>query len=86
MFIEIDYNLVKVPDEIIAWCDVMTVDAERDDLRYMDCIYMNMGEYGNEMHELKKMREQLRKELRVVPVFKQFSTSSAYVVEKPVDN
>jgi len=69
MFIEIDYQTYKVPEEIIQWCDVFTYDAKRDDLRYMDCVYMNMGEYGNELNELKMMREELRKELRVMPVF-----------------
>jgi hypothetical protein len=35
----------------------------------MDCVYMNMGKYGNDIQELKRMREQLKKELKVLPVF-----------------
>ena len=65
MFIEIDYNQVKVPEEIIQWCDVFTYDAKRDDLRYIDCVYMNMGEYGNDLERLKRMRE----EMSILPVF-----------------
>ena len=75
MFITIDYDQVQVPDEILMWCDVFTYDAKRDDLRYLDCVYMNMGEYGNDLHELEKMRIELHKwkqeimELDVMPVF-----------------
>tara|TARA_B100000902_G_scaffold376289_2_gene407211 strand:- start:2599 stop:2799 length:201 start_codon:yes stop_codon:yes gene_type:complete len=65
MFIEIDYKQVKVPEEIIQWCDVFTYDAKRDDLRYIDCVYMNMGEYGNDLERLKRMRE----EMSILPVF-----------------
>jgi len=69
MFIEMNYKQVQVPQEIIHWCDVFTYDDKREDLRYMDCVYMNMGKYGNDIHELKRMREQLKKELKVLPVF-----------------
>tara|TARA_R100001480_G_scaffold29548_1_gene40161 strand:- start:34 stop:228 length:195 start_codon:yes stop_codon:yes gene_type:complete len=63
MFIDTDYQRVEVPQEIIEYCDVFTYDADRDDLRYIDCIYMHMGDYGNDPEHLKKLREQ------IVPVF-----------------
>lgn len=69
MFIEYNYSTVKVPEEILSWCDEFTYDAQRHDLRYKDCVYYNMGLYGNDIEELKKMREQFQKELRILPVF-----------------
>jgi len=57
MFIEYNYKQVKVPQEIVRYCDSFTVDAKYDDLRYLDCIYMNMGYYGNSQENLNKMRQ-----------------------------
>jgi len=63
MFIDIDNEKVKVPQEIVKYCDTFTYDADHDDLRYIDCIYMNMGYYGNNIDHLYKLRQQ------IVPVF-----------------
>lgn len=63
MIIDIDHEQVKVPQEIVRYCDKFTYDADRDDLRYLDCVYMNMGYYGNSIHHLYEWRH------RVVPVF-----------------
>jgi hypothetical protein len=54
---------IEVPEEILYYCDNFTYDADRDDLRYIDCVYMHMGEYGNDP----KMLEELRKSVR--PIF-----------------
>jgi hypothetical protein len=59
----ITYRKVEVPEEILYYCDHFTYDADRDDLRYIDCVYMHMGEYGNDP----KMLEELRKTVR--PIF-----------------
>ena len=60
----IDYDRqVDVPYEILEYCDSFTLDAQRNDLRYIDCVYMNMGEYGNDLEELKNMRQ------RILPIF-----------------
>tara|TARA_B100000902_G_scaffold235855_1_gene223473 strand:+ start:4489 stop:4680 length:192 start_codon:yes stop_codon:yes gene_type:complete len=60
----VDYDRhVDVPQEILQYCDSFTMDAERNDLRYLDCVLMNMGEYGNDPEELKEMRQ------RIMPVF-----------------
>lgn len=32
------------------------VDADRNDLRYLDCVYMHMGYYGNDPKRLKEFR------------------------------
>ena len=64
MIIEHDYKQVEVPEEIIQYCDYVTYKADRDELRYLDCIYMNMGYYGNDPETLKEMRS------RVAPVFR----------------
>ena len=63
MIIEYNYKQVEVPQEIIIYCDFFTVDAKRDDLRYLDCVYMNMGYYGNDPEKLKEMR------YRIMPIF-----------------
>lgn len=63
MIIDFDYKQVEVPQEIILYCDHFTYDASRDDLRFLDCVYMNMGFYGGDPEELKKMRR------RVMPIF-----------------
>ena len=63
MIIDYDHKQVEVPQEIVEYCDVFTYDADHDDLRYIDCVYMHMGDYGNNPEYLKKLREQ------IVPVF-----------------
>jgi hypothetical protein len=63
MIIDYDYQKVEVPHEILLYCDYSTVDAQRNELRYLDCVYMNMGYYGNDTQQLKEMRT------RVMPVF-----------------
>jgi len=55
---------IKVSDEIVEYCDYFTVDAERGSLRHLDCIYYNMGYYGNDPEMLKKDRQRVR------PIFK----------------
>ena len=60
----IDYDRqVDVPYEVLEYCDSFTLDAQRNDLRYIDCVYMNMGEYGNDLEQLKEMRQ------RILPIF-----------------
>jgi len=64
LIVSFDYDRqVDVPYEILEYCDYFTFDAERNDLRYIDCVYMNMGEYGNDPEQLKEMRQ------RILPIF-----------------
>jgi len=63
MIIDYDYNQVQVPQEIVDFCDYFTYNAERDELKYLDCIYMNMGYYGNDPAQLEQMRQ------RILPIF-----------------
>jgi len=63
MIIDIDYKQVEVPYQIVEYCDYFTYDAKREDLRYIDCVYMNMGYYGNDPEHLEKMRK------RIMPAF-----------------
>ena len=58
---------VEVPYEILSYCDLTTIDSDREDLRYLDCVYMNMGYYGNDPRLLKQMRQRLFN--KVYPVF-----------------
>jgi len=57
-YVEHDYKQVQVPQEILYYCDSFTLDADREDLRYIDCVYMNMGYYGNDPKLLKRMRQE----------------------------
>ena len=68
MIITIDYQEIKVPDEIIRFCDFFTYNADREDLRYLDCIYMNMGLYGNDKEQLRRFRESYNYP-KVMPIF-----------------
>ena len=63
MIIDYDHKQVEVPQEIVEYCDVFTHRADHDDLRYIDCIYMNMGYYGNNIDHLYEWRH------RIAPVF-----------------
>ena len=36
MIIDIDYKQVKVPQDIIEFCDYFTADAEREDIKYLE--------------------------------------------------
>ena len=63
MIIDYNYNQVQVPQEIVDFCDHFTYNAEREDLRYLDCIYMNMGYYGGDPVQLEQMRQ------RILPIF-----------------
>ena len=56
--IEHDFKQVEVPQEILYYCDHITYDADREDLRYLDCVYMNLGYYGNDPKILKRMRQE----------------------------
>ena len=52
-----------VPPEILYFCDNYPYGVERDTLRYLDCVYMNMGLYGNDPKQLQEMRQE------IIPVF-----------------
>ena len=43
----ITYKKIEVPQYILKHCDLFTFNIERENLRYYDCVYMNMGYYGN---------------------------------------
>lgn len=49
---------VQVPQEIVLYCDDFTVDAARDDLRYVDCVWMHLGYYGTPKHIMKEVRNE----------------------------
>ena len=66
-YIDIDYQKVEVPQEILSYCDAFTTDAIREELRYLDCVYMNMGLYGNDPEQMKEMRRRYNYNVR--PVF-----------------
>tara|TARA_B100000073_G_scaffold253124_1_gene213184 strand:- start:279 stop:449 length:171 start_codon:yes stop_codon:yes gene_type:complete len=55
--------MMDVPPPILDFCDKFTYDTERDSLEYLDCVYMNVGLYGNDPEQLKEMRQ------NIIPVF-----------------
>ena len=66
-YIDIEYQKVEVPQEILSYCDAFTTDATREELRYLDCVYMNMGLYGNSSQQMKEMRRRYNYNVR--PIF-----------------
>ena len=69
MFVENPLTLKQeeVPADIIQYCDTFRLDADREDLRYLDCVWMHMGYYGVPKHVMKAHREQWNPP--VIPVF-----------------
>ena len=63
----ITWKKVEVPYDIVQYCDSFTVDADREDLRYIDCVWMHMGYYGVPTHVMKAVRDEWNPS--VVPVF-----------------
>lgn len=59
-FIEMNYQEIPVPPAIIRYCDEFTLGASIDDLRFLDCVYMNMGLYGNDVDRLEEYRNEPR--------------------------
>ena len=53
----IDYpEPLEVPQDIVFYCDNYSVNVDRDDLSYLDCIYMHLGYYGNDPVKLREYR------------------------------
>lgn len=63
----ITFKKVEVPLDIIQYCDSFTFDANREDLRYTDCVWMHLGYYGVPTHIMKEIRREWKPP--VVPVF-----------------
>jgi len=63
----ITWKKVEVPQEILLYCDEYTIDTDREDLRYLDCVYMNMGLYGNSPEQMREMRRRYNYSVR--PIF-----------------
>ena len=68
-FIEdpITWKKIEVPYDIVQYCDMTTIDADREDLRYIDCVWMHMGYYGTPPHIMKSVREEFN--LPIKPIF-----------------
>ena len=61
--------MVKVPYDIVRYCDDFTVDADREDLRYVDCVWMHLGYYGTPASIMKEVRKEWEKSPPVRPAF-----------------
>lgn len=60
---------IQVPYDIVRYCDDFTVDSEREDLRYVDCIWMHMGYYGTPPNIMKAVRDEHFNRTTIHPVF-----------------
>ena len=60
---------VRVPYDIVQYCDEFTVDADREDLRYIDCVWMHMGYYGTPPHIMKAVRDEYFNAPPLRPIF-----------------
>jgi len=60
LFIEepLTWKKIEVPYEIVQYCDMTTFYADREDLRYIDCVWMHMGYYGVPKHVMKAHRDE----------------------------
>ena len=63
----ITWKKIEVPYDIVQYCDSFTLDADREDLRYIDCVWMHMGYYGTPKEVMKAVRDKWNP--KVVPVF-----------------
>ena len=60
VFVEepITWKKIEVPHDIVKYCDDYTLDADREDLRYIDCVWMHLGYYGVPKHIMKAVRQE----------------------------
>jgi hypothetical protein len=63
----ITWKQIEVPSDIIKYCDMTTLNADREDLRYIDCVWMHMGYYGVPPEIMKEVREEFNP--KVKPIF-----------------
>jgi len=63
----ITWKKIEVPSDIIKYCDMTTLNADREDLRYIDCVWMHMGYYGVSPEIMKAVREEFNP--KVKPIF-----------------
>lgn len=78
-FIENPFTLqkVEVPYEIVDYCDRFSKQASRESLEYVDCIFMHMGYYGDNVKVMEEWRKSfpINKNkskaipIRVIPIF-----------------
>ena len=59
-----DAPKVKVPDEIVRYCDDK-ISFDRESLQYIDCIWYHMGYYGDS----KKLLREIRDKYSIRPAF-----------------
>ena len=71
VFVEepITWKQIEVPYDIVQYCDSFTLDVDREDLRYIDCVWMHMGYYGNSKDVLEKYRNDYYNYIELLPVF-----------------
>jgi len=63
----ITWKQVQVPYEIVHYCDAFNPLVDREDLEYVDCVWMHMGYYGVPTHVMKAVREEWNP--NIIPVF-----------------
>lgn len=55
--------MIEAPPEVYEYCDYFTFNTDREDLKYIDCVYMHLGYYGNAPEHLENIRK------KIIPVF-----------------
>jgi len=61
------WKRVQVPYDIVQYCDAFNPLVDREDLEYVDCVWMHMGYYGVPKHVMKAVRQEW--DPNVIPVF-----------------
>lgn len=77
VMIEVPYSQggghVELAPDIVRYCDETTHDAERDDLRWLDCAWMHQGYYGTPKHIMQGVRDEyFNNPLPPLPVYPAF--------------
>ena len=60
---------VRVPYDIVQYCEDYTLAEDRTDIRFVDCVWMHMGYYGTPPDIMKAIREEYFNAPPVRPVF-----------------
>jgi len=63
----ITWKQVEVPYDIVQYCDATNPLVDREDLQYVDCVWMHMGYYGVPKDVMKAVREEWNP--NIIPVF-----------------
>jgi hypothetical protein len=63
------FKQVQVPQDIVYYCDNTNNYVDREDLKYIDCVWMHMGYYGTPADIMERFRNKHFNRTDIYPVF-----------------